>query len=106
MPPVSNTGLLAAANSFRVTDKPATKLVSPPSNTFIFEIIRRTITSICLSETSTPCDLYTFWTSLTIYCCAVIGSVTASNSFGAIEPVVNGSPALTVWPNSTHNLVL
>ena len=53
-PPVNNTGLLALANSFNVTDSPATKSVSPPSKIFILEIILRTITSICLSETSTP----------------------------------------------------
>ena len=98
--------MFLSPNSLIETVVPSTKSVSPASTILIFEIILLTTVSICLSLTSTPCDLYTFWTSLKIYSSTVVGSVTASNSFGLILPSVNAWPASTIEPFSTLNLAL
>jgi|GEM_PF-2231289 len=76
------------------------KLESPESSTNTFENICLTITSICLSFTSCPCELYTFFTSLIMYFCAWRSQTISMYSLTSNDPDVNTSPLYTFCPFS------
>ena len=57
--------------------------------------------SICLSEISIPCNLYTCCTSFKIYFSTASADATDNNSFGEIEPSVILSPGSTISPSET-----